>query len=176
MQSVTERISSLIHEKELQFSKKPIIIGGMAMEYYGMRKAGADVDLVVCDEDYRNLARRFPEKRKDIWGDLGVILEPFEIWRCIMLLDYDFYSKDAEEEDPFLVVSPERLMLTRVFAMGVEKYMADLNLIRNYYCAKYTNEAFRDYQARHISSYQGSGGVILGGRYTDGNNDNSEDF
>jgi hypothetical protein len=29
----------------------------MAMEYYGMRKAGADIDLVISNEDYLSLAQ-----------------------------------------------------------------------------------------------------------------------
>jgi len=43
---MSEVISKLQNELEingLYFTKKPILIGGMAMEYYGMRKAGADI-------------------------------------------------------------------------------------------------------------------------------------
>lgn len=98
MSEVIDLLEKRLKEKSLNFTKKPILIGGMAMEYYGMRKSGADIDLIICDEDYQTLAHEYPDNRKDIWGDLGVVLEPFEIWRCIMLLNYDFYIKDAIDE------------------------------------------------------------------------------
>ena len=105
------------------------------MEYYGLRKAGADIDLVICDEDYQALALAYPDKRKDIWGDLGVVLEPFEIWRCIMLMDYDFYMRDAVDEKNAYVVSLDRLLLMRVFAMDVPKYREETDkrlLLQNF--------------------------------------------
>ena len=35
-----------------KFRYKPLLIGGKAMEYYGLRKAGDDVDLVVHPDDH----------------------------------------------------------------------------------------------------------------------------
>jgi hypothetical protein len=149
----------------LVFTQKPILIGGMAMEYYGLRKSGPDIDLVISDRDYQSLSLRFPEKRKDIWGDLGVIIGPFEIWRCIMLLDYDFYIKGALEEDPVYVISMERLLLTRVFAMQVPKYRDDLDLIKNYYCRTYQSPDFIKYAEGHFAAYKAADGIIWGGQY-----------
>ncbi|MDR0929855.1 MAG: hypothetical protein LBM74_09140 [Oscillospiraceae bacterium] len=96
-----EKINSELNKQNLTFTKSPLVIGGMAMQYYGLRKSGADIDLIICDDDYQTLAAKFPDKRKDIYGDLGVVIEPFEIWRCIALLDYDHfrnpqYLREAE--------------------------------------------------------------------------------
>jgi len=166
MSKIINRVEKLFEEKNLHFSKKPILIGGMAMEYYGMRKAGADIDLIICDEDYQSLAREYPDNRKDIWGDLGVVIDPFEIWRSIRLIDYDFYKKDAIDEGSVFVVSLDRLLAMRVFAMGVPKYMDDLKLMELYYCRKFENQEFVKTQTKHISSYQKSG-TIFGGKYID---------
>ena len=165
MSEVINLLEKQIKEKNLCFTKKPILIGGMAMEYYRLRKSGADIDLVICDEDYQLLAREYPDDRKDIWGDLGVVLEPFEIWRCINLLDYDFYIKDAIDEGIAYVVSLERLMLMRVFAMDVPKYMEDLKLIKDYYCRTYSNKDYMKTQEKHIASYKSAGGIVWGGKY-----------
>jgi hypothetical protein len=54
------------------FRSKPLLIGGMAMEYYDLRKTGADIDFVVTVEDYEGLAARYPDSLRDLWGDLGV--------------------------------------------------------------------------------------------------------
>ena len=167
MSAVIDLLEKQLKEKKLHFMKKPILIGGMAMEYYGLRKSGADIDLVICDDDYQALARKYPDNRKDIWGDLGVVLEPFEIWRCIMLLDYNFYMKDAIDENIAYVVSMDRLLLMRVFAMENQKYMDDLKLIKNYYLQSFHNKDFAKTQEKHLSSYQNEGGTIWGGKYMD---------
>ena len=167
MLAVIDLLEKQLKEKKLHFTKKPILIGGMAMEYYGLRKSGADIDLVICDEDYQVIAREYPDNRKDIWGDLGVVLEPFEIWRCIMLLDYNFYVKDAIDENIAYVVSMDRLLLMRVFAMENPKYLDDLKMIKDYYLQNFHNHDFAKTQEKHISSYQNAGGTIWGGKYTD---------
>ncbi|MCL2352593.1 MAG: hypothetical protein FWC55_08695 [Firmicutes bacterium] len=167
MSAVISLLERQFNDKNFHFIKKPILIGGMAMEYYGMRKSGADIDLIICDEDYQALAHEYPDSRKDIWGDLGVVLEPFEIWRCIMLLDYDFYLKDAVDEKIAYVVSLDRLLLMRVFAMDVPKYMDDLKIMKDYYCRTFRNRDFAKVQEINLASYQSSGGTIWGGKYID---------
>ena len=170
MSEVIALLEKQLKEKNLRFSKKPIFIGGMAMEYYGLRKSGADIDLIICDEDYQSLAREYLDNRKDIWGDLGVVIEPFEIWRCIMLLDYDFYAKDAIDEGIAYVVSMEKLMFMRVLAMETPKYMDDLKLIKEFYLRNYSNRAFMEMQAKHIASYKSTGGTVWGGKYVEEEN------
>ena len=125
------------------FQQPPIIIGGVAMEYYGMRKAGADIDLVVCDADYQALAKLHPEHRREIYGDLGVMLPPFEIWRSIALLDYDFFSHKAIDFEQLRMISFERLLFTRVAAMNdAQKYHDDLMLCKDYVYKRYQNKEF----------------------------------
>ncbi len=53
------------------FLDKPVIVGGLAMEYYGLRKHGDDIDFIVTDRDYQRLKVKFPDHRKDVWGDFG---------------------------------------------------------------------------------------------------------
>ena len=167
MNDVIARINEKLKETDFSFSRKPIVIGGMAMEYYGIRKSGMDIDVVICDYDYQKLSQLYPEKRKDIYGDLGVIIEPFEIWRSIALLDYDFYKPEAIEYDNVKMVSLERLLFMRVFAMDVEKYMQDLNLMIEYYYNNFRNKDFLSEANRHIPSYNKYNGVIFGGKYED---------
>jgi hypothetical protein len=135
------------------------------MKIHGMRKSGADIDLVICNEDYYRLANAMPENRKDIYGDLGVVIGPFEIWRSIALLDYDFYKKGAIDEDFAFVVSLDRLLFMRVIAMDVEKYMNDLKLMKEYYYKNYSNEDFLNEAKKHKSSYEKNNGIIFGGKY-----------
>jgi len=149
----------------LNFKSKPILIGGMSMEYFGMRKSGADIDIIITDEDYQELASKYPKLRKDLYGDLGIVIGKFEIWRSIAHLDYDFFKKDAIEEEIIYVVSIDRLLWSRVCAMEVEKYRKDLELIKEYYYKNYTNITYHKEAQLHDKSYAKNGGAVFGGNY-----------
>ncbi len=110
-------------------TKKPLLVGGKAMEYYGLRKAGADIDLIVSKDDLAGLIKLYPNSLKDLWGDFGVAIHGFEIWKTIRYLDYDYMSDGAVEEENFLVISLEKLLLQKALAMDIPKYRADLELI-----------------------------------------------
>ena len=167
MSEVITKISEQLLQVDFAFSQKPIVIGGMAMEYYGIRRSGADIDLVICDYDYQKLSQLYPEKSKDIYGDLGVIIEPLEIWRSIALLDYDFYKSEAIEYEKVIIVSLDKLLLMRVCAMEIDKYMQDLNLMKEYYYNNFRNKDFLHEAEQHIPSYNKFDGVIVGGKYED---------
>lgn len=167
MNNIVEIIERQLSMINLKFTQKPIVIGGMAMEYYDMRKSGVDIDLVVCDADYKVLADLYPEKRKDIYGDLGVVIEPFEIWRSIALLDFGFYKMGAVDEGAVQIVSLDRLLFTRVCAMEVKKYLDDIEIMKEYYYTNLRNKEFLYEAEQHVTSYEKFHGVIMGGRYED---------
>ena len=167
MNQVIEKVESRLQDNRLVFAKRPIVIGGMAMEYYGMRKSGADIDLVISNEDYLAIAGKYPDKRKDIYGDLGVVISEFEIWRSIALLDYDFFLEGAVAEGNLLVVSIDRLLLMRVCAMEVEKYKKDLITMKEYYYEHFRNQEFLHEAETHTTSYNKSRGITFGGKYID---------
>lgn len=109
--------------------KKPLLIGGFAKEYYGIRKAGSDVDLVVSQKDYEQLAQKYPKNLKDLVGDLGVCVAGFEIWKTVAYYNYEFLSENAVEEDTYKVISLEKLLYLTALAMNKPKYRTDLQLI-----------------------------------------------
>lgn len=111
------------------FTTPPLLIGGKAMEFYGLRPAGADIDLVVTQEDYLRLRAQYPDRLKEIWGDLGVCPFDFEIWRTICLYDYAYLAQGAVEQAGYLVISLEKLLFLKALAYKVEKYRKDLELI-----------------------------------------------
>ena len=113
------------------FRHKPLLIGGNAMEYYELRKAGDDVDFVVTLEDYEGLKEVYPEPehREDIWGDLGVKINELEFWKCICLFEYEFLSEKAIEKENYKIISLEKLLFLKAIAMSKKKYRKDLKLI-----------------------------------------------
>ncbi len=111
------------------FLHKPLLIGGKAMEYHGLRKAGADTDLVIHPDDHAALLARYPDNVKDLYGDIGICEFGFEIWNQICTFDYEYLRANAIEEPGFLVVSLERLLFLKALAMHIPKYHDDLEMV-----------------------------------------------
>ncbi len=111
------------------FATKPLLIGGMAMEYYGLRQSGADVDFVIMQEDYDALAKMYPENLRDLFGDKGVCVYEFELWICICLFAYDYLSSGAIEKEEYRIISLEKLLFLKALAMHEPKYETDLRLV-----------------------------------------------
>ena len=123
------------------FQHKPLLIGGKAMEYYGMRKAGNDIDFVIAADDHKRLVQQYPDHIKDLYGDIGVIEHGFEIWNTICTFDYDYLKREAIEEESYLVVSIEKLLMLKAIAMkSDEKYRRDVELIAEYILSKAYNK------------------------------------
>lgn len=115
------------------FAAKPLLIGGMAMEYYGLRPAGDDIDFVVTWPDYAALAARHPDHHKDLAGDLGIAVGPFELWTSIRLFDYAALAVGAEETATYLAIALGKLLLLKALALDEPEHAAknerDLRLI-----------------------------------------------
>jgi hypothetical protein len=111
------------------FQTKPLLVGGKAMAYYQLRKSGPDIDFVVRATDYERLANLYPENTKALFGDLGVCVHEFEFWKCTVLFDYEFLSIGALEQEPFKIVSLEKLLFLKALAISEIKYEQDVRLI-----------------------------------------------
>jgi hypothetical protein len=107
-----------LNKLDFTFASKPLLIGGKAMEYYGLRKAGADIGSVIMAEDYERLARKYPDNLRDLGGDLGVCVFEFEIWKSICLFDYQFLSAGATGKEEYLIISLEKLLFLKALGMG----------------------------------------------------------
>src|SRR4030042_3522742 len=111
------------------FIRKPLLVGGKAMEYYSLRKAGADIDLVIHEQDHSALLSKYPDNVKNLYGDIGICEFGYEIWNQICTFDYEYLRSNAVEEPGFLVVSLERLLFLKALAMEIPKYHNDLEMV-----------------------------------------------
>jgi hypothetical protein len=126
-----DRMGVDIQRLDFYFESKPLLIGGKAMEYYQIREAGDDIDFIITEDDYERLQYKYPSSIKEIWGDFGVCIEEFEIWKSICLFEYDFLAEDAVETEDYLIISFEKLMFLKVLGMTQPKNLRDLELIRD---------------------------------------------
>ncbi len=112
-----------------QFQDKPLLIGGKAMEYYDLRKAGDDIDLVISSHDHARLKQQYPHHIQDLHGDIGICEFGFEIWNQICRYDYEELKTEAIEEASLLIISLERLLFLKTLAIKHEKYYQDVLLL-----------------------------------------------
>lgn len=155
---------------ETAFSAKPLVVGGLAMEYYGIRSRGKDIDLIIAGEDYDTLAKKFPDARKDKWGDLFISRGPYELLRSIFRLDYSFFSEGAVEYEQCKVISAEKLLFMKVLAFDNQpeeaKHAEDYRLMLDYFLKKYQNNRYAAFAEKHIDEYLSApDGIISNGEY-----------
>lgn len=93
------------------FTTPPLLIGGAAMAWHGLRAAGKQVEFVVTRADYEGLAGRHPKHLKEQRGDLGVSVKPFELWASACRYDYDALAVGAHDSGAYRVISLEKLLL-----------------------------------------------------------------
>jgi len=53
-----------LNKLDVYFEDKPIVIGGMAMEYYGLRKHGNDIDFIVSNRDSLKSGEMYGNKNR----------------------------------------------------------------------------------------------------------------
>ena len=154
----------------IAFKSRPTVFGGLAMEYYGLRKHGEDIDLFVSNEDYQNLARKYPDCKKDRWGDLGLLIGKYEVWRSVARLDYAFYSDGAIEYEHYKVLSFEKLFFMKAIAYENEpeipKHADDFRLAINHCYELFRNKEYVAYGMKHTQSYLAAPqGIVYNDRY-----------
>lgn len=151
-----------------EFLDKPVIVGGLAMEYYGLRKHGDDVDFIVTERDYQGLKIKFLDHRKDVWGDFGFLVNGFELFRSIYKFDHAHYAIGAIEFTNYKMVSIDLLFRMKVFALDVaEKHDRDVELLKQYY-QQFQNREYQNYLERHLERYtQSKDGIFFGIHYDD---------
>jgi len=114
---------------DFNFSHKPLLIGGKAMEYYGLRKAGLDIDLVIHNDDHKILKEIYPNNIKDLYGDIGICEYGFEIWNQICTFDYEYLKLNAIEGEKYKIISLEKLLFLKALAMEIPKCHKDLEMV-----------------------------------------------
>lgn len=130
-----------------KFERKPVLVSGMALMYYGLRNSTKDIDLIISQEDHKRLVLElassatvlegdcesgYKEKPEyvDLYQDHGILFHEFEIWDSIYQFNYEVVAMNAIEEKDFLVISLENMLLMS-FVRGLReaRYMEDAKLI-----------------------------------------------
>jgi hypothetical protein len=155
-----------LNELEIEFDDKPILVGGMALEYYGIRKHGDDFDFIISNRDYKKLENKYRDFRKDMWGDFGIRKNEYELFRSMYKFDYPYFNNEAIEKTNLKIVSIDMLFRMKVFAMNAEKkHNDDVELMMKYF-EKYQNQDYLEYMNKNVERYlKVENGLIINGEY-----------
>jgi hypothetical protein len=149
-----------------RFEDKPILVGGGAMQHYGLRERGDDLDFIVSARDYAALEAGHRDCRKDIWGDFGLRIGEYELFRSMYKFDHPYFDAGSSDLGDYKVVSIDMLFRMQVFAMGSgEKRRRDVELLKGYFMRSQNREylAFMD---RNVPRYLAApDGLVLNGDY-----------
>lgn len=112
---------------------KPLLIGGKAMHYYGLR-AGNDSDFLIPKEEFRRVRLHFPERLfTSVYGDAGIRVGEYEFYESQFGLIYFQLERNAIDRHDYLLVHLEFLLflktLTMVYEPENQKARHDLGLL-----------------------------------------------
>lgn len=125
------------------FLDKPILLGGMAMQYYNLRESGHDLDIMISKRDKDQLLEKgyklnlFGGETESEVDATFTNIENLDLDLVITLnqYDYEFFKRDSkllEANYNLLVISIENLLITKIFAKHyspLEKHEEDVKLI-----------------------------------------------
>lgn len=130
MQSAKEKILEGLSSCEFKFTRPPLVLGGLALEYYGIRETSHDYDYMVSAEDWLCLKRLHPDKinlfggktEKDIDATINLEKEKVDLISTLYQHDYDHLSKNAIVEDGYIVISIDNLLFTKTLDAVYNKH------------------------------------------------------
>lgn len=105
-----------------KFKKPPLVLGGLALEYYGIRKTKHDYDYMISPMDWKILKKKYPDQvnlfggknEKEIDATLSNLNNTkVDLISTLFQYNYNFLSKNAINEDGYKVISLENLLFTK---------------------------------------------------------------
>tara|TARA_A100001015_G_scaffold221287_1_gene249002 strand:- start:4580 stop:5017 length:438 start_codon:yes stop_codon:yes gene_type:complete len=108
---------------QYNFIKPPLIVGGHAMEYYNVRKAGHDLDIMVSLNDWEVLKKKYPntlnlfggQTEDDVDATLNLEHEEIDIIKTLWLHDYNELMEGSIDLGDVKVISLSNLLYIKAF-------------------------------------------------------------
>ncbi len=105
-----------------KFKKPPLVLGGLALEYYGIRKTKHDYDYMVSPTDWKILKKKHPDylnlfggkDEKEVDATLtNINNKHVDLISTLFQYNYNFLSKNAIKENGYIVISLDKLLFTK---------------------------------------------------------------
>ena len=144
-----ELIMKGINLSNYNFKQKPLVVGGLALEYYGVRQNGHDFDYLVSSEDWEHLKILYPdninlfggktEKDVDATINLEKKDEHIDLISTLYQFNYDYLQQSNIEYKDYRVISLPMLLMVKTLAAinnNDEKSKRDQKLIVDFIVRK----------------------------------------
>ena len=115
---IDKKIKKGLSLTKYKFEKKPLVVGGLAMEYYGIRKTGHDYDYMVSKKDWKQLKKIHPKKinlfggktEKEVDATINLKKEKVDLISTLYQHNYNDLAKGAINKDNYKIISLEKLL------------------------------------------------------------------
>jgi hypothetical protein len=102
------------------FTLKPLLFGGKAMEYYGLRE-GIDYDFLIHKEEFRQLQQYFPEGFFiNTVGDVGIRIGEYEFYVSQFELNYLQLEHGTIDQPEYRVAHLDLLLFLKMSTLVYE--------------------------------------------------------
>ena len=113
-----------------KFIKPPLVVGGLALEYYNVRKTGHDYDYVVSDADWKKLKKIYPAKinlfggkdEKEIDATINLKDVHVDLIKTLFQYDYNYLSKDSINFKTYKIISLEKILFLKTLGAIFNKH------------------------------------------------------
>jgi hypothetical protein len=123
MATIKKKILKGIKITEYEFKKPPLVVGGLAMEYYGLRKTGHDYDYMVSKSDWVKLKKKHPKSvnlfggktEKDIDSTINLKTKKGKVDLINTLYQHNYkeLSKGSINFKNYKIISLEKLLFIK---------------------------------------------------------------
>jgi hypothetical protein len=146
---IYELIMKGINLSNYKFKEKPLVVGGLALQFYGIREAGHDFDYVVSSEDWKILKTLHPnninlfggktEQDVDATINLENMNEHIDLISTLYQFNHDYLQQSSIEYIEFRIISLPMLLMVKTLAAinnNDEKSKRDQQLIVDFIVSK----------------------------------------
>lgn len=147
MSIIENKILKGLKLTKYKFKKPPLVVGGLAMEYYNIRKTKHDYDYIVSPADWKVLKKIHPDKinlfggktEKDIDATINLKKVNVDLISTLYQFNYNYLSKDAINKDGYKIITIEKLLMLKTLSAiytNNSKSIKDQKKIVNYIVKK----------------------------------------
>ena len=130
-----KEINKYIKSLNYNFLDKPLIVGGYALQYYNIRKAGHDIDMMVSLRDWKKLIKLYPNKINNHGGyDSTINIRgkyDIDLIKTLYHYDYKFLSQNSKELNNCKIISIENQFLVKALPALQKKNQKSLKDSKN---------------------------------------------
>mgnify|MGYP001216779779 CR=1 FL=1 len=121
MSIIEKKILKGLKLTNYNFKKPPLVVGGLAMEYYNIRKTGHDFDFVVSPVDWKDLKKMYPDKinlfggqnEKDIDATINLDKVHVDLISTLFQFNYNYLSKGAIKNKDYKIIAIDKLLMLK---------------------------------------------------------------